>query len=100
MRRRHLERTRCCDQVEIDVVRKPYVAGKTYTLKNIKVIAVAGVYCSDDDESVKCEFADMDNCIPFKCASAQNRGQPFFFLTPNNLVKARLLGQLDESTNH
>ena len=67
-----------------------YVAGKKYWLKGVEVVAVIGINCS------MCEFHAEEKCKGMKCAPGENDGQPMFFLTPSNFVKARLLGHLDD----
>ena len=76
--------------------RPRYVAGGKYRLKGVRVIAVAGSNCCSEEDSIMCEFHAEEKCDGMKCASAENDGQPMFFLTPNNFVKARLLGHLDD----
>lgn len=78
-------------------MKKPYVAGKTYWLRGVKVIAIPGTNCSSPDDPIMCQYHAEENCDGMDCASFVNGGQSFFFLTFSNYVKARLLGQLDES---
>lgn len=66
-------------------------------IRGRKVVAVISRNCTVG--SIPCEFSNERDCAGVGCTISLYRPHSVIFLTPNNYLKARLLGQINESTD-